>query len=231
MTDQRTHFHHELDALEQKLLGVVARVTGMIGKAVEAVTTGNLELAQEVIAADDEIDRTYLDIHNAWVNLMARQQPMGSDLRRMAVILQLNMTFERMGDQCVNIAHTTEYTQGLPRDARIVEQIQEMGELVKPMISTAVEAYVREDLDEALLLPAMDEPLDRLNRNMYRLVVDAGPDPERLEWAIKMMLVSRALERIGDQVVDLAEQTVYLLTGERAEFDEAALVGSDDGEE
>lgn len=219
MTDTRAHFHHELEELERELISVVDRVTEMVESAVQAVTTGDLALAEEVIAVDDAIDRTYIEIHNKWVNLMARQQPMGSDLRRMAVILQLNMTFERMGDQCVNIARTTRYTQGLPRDPKIVQLLQEMSQLVRPMIGTAVDAYIREDADEARLLPAMDEPIDRINRNMYRHVVAAGPEPERLEWAIKMMLVSRSLERLGDQVVDLAEQTVYLLTGEKAEFD------------
>jgi phosphate transport system protein len=218
MTDTRAHFHQELEDLQAELLGVVDRATEMVRKAVDAVTTGNEELAREVVAADDEIDAMYLDIHEKWVNLMARQQPMGSDLRRMAVILQLNMTFERMGDQCVNIARTTTYTQGLPRDPKIVQLLREMGELVQPMIRTAVESYVRGDVDEARLLPAMDEPVDEINRNMYRYVIEAGPDPERLEWAIKMMLVSRALERIGDQAVDFAEQAVYLTTGEKTEF-------------
>lgn len=222
MTDTRAHFHAELEDLERELIGVVDQATDMVAKAVESVTTGNLELAEKVIAADDIIDESYLDIHTKWVNLMARQQPMGSDLRRMAVILQLNMTFERMGDQCVNIARTTTHTQGLPRDEKIVQLLVEMGELVKPMIGAAVDAYIREDADAARLLPAMDEPIDRINRNMYRHVMAAGPDPGRLEWAIKMMLVSRALERIGDQVVDLAEQTIYLLTGEKSELDEEA---------
>lgn len=228
MTDTRAHFHQELEELQAELLTVIDQATDMVGKAVEAVTTGNLELADEVVASDGKIDQTYLDIHNKWINLMARQQPMGSDLRRMAVILQLNMTFERMGDQCVNIARTTKYTQGLSRDPKIIQLLQEMSDLLQPMIRTGVEAYIRGDVDEARLLPAMDEPIDRINRNMYRHVVAAGPDPQRLEWAIKMMLVSRALERIGDQVVDLAEQTVYLLTGEKAEFDEPFSTDDDD---
>jgi phosphate transport system protein len=86
---------------------------------------------------------------------------------------------------------------------------------------------VRRDADEARLLPAMDEPVDRLNRDMYQEVVKAGSDPARLEWAIKAMMVSRALERVGDQVVDIGEQLAFLLTGEMAEFDESGLGRSD----
>ncbi|HEY7565786.1 MAG TPA: PhoU domain-containing protein, partial [Acidimicrobiia bacterium] len=126
----------------------------------------------------------------------------------------------RMGDQCVNIAKLAQVTFGLPRSDRIVAQIREMGDLVRPMIRTGVEAFVRRDVDEARLLPAMDEPVDRLNRNLYKEVVDCGSDPQLLEWATRMMIVSRALERIGDQVVDVGEQVVYLVTGELQEFGE-----------
>jgi phosphate transport system protein len=136
-----------------------------------------------------------------------------------------------MGDQCVNIAKLAQVTYGLPRSERIVAQIREMGDLVRPMIRTGVDALVRRNLEQARQLPFMDEPVDRLNRNMYKEVVDCGPDPQVLEWATRMMMVSRALERIGDQVVDIAEQTAFLLTGEMMEFTEEALTGSiDDGE-
>jgi phosphate transport system protein len=226
--DMNVHFHQGLADLEQTVLGVVGRAEQMVAKAVEAVTTGNVNLANEVIANDNEIDSTYFEVHRDWTNLMARNQPMGRDLRKMAVLLQLNITFERMGDQCVNIAKITKFNEGLPRVDRICEQIQEMGDLVRPMIRTAIEAYVREDLDEARLLPAMDEPVDRLNANMYKETVAVGPNPELLEWATKMLMVSRALERIGDQAVDFAEQTAYLITGERAEFNEKGLARSVD---
>jgi phosphate transport system protein len=159
---------------------------------------------------------------------MARNQPLGSDLRKMTALLQLNATFERMGDQCVNIAKISLFNEGLPRVERICDLIREMGDLVRPMIRTAIEAYVREDLEEARLLPAMDQPVDRLNANMYKEAVAVGPDPLLLEWATKMLMVARALERVGDQAVDFAEQTVYLITGERAEFDEAGILGNQD---
>lgn len=227
--DTNLHFHQELEALEQKVIGVVDRAEQMVEMAVEAVTTGDVGLAQQVITLDDEIDRTYFEVHNSWTYLMARFQPLGSDLRKMSVLLQLNATFERMGDQCVNIAKITKFNEGLPRVERICDQIREMGDLVRPMIRTAIEAYLREDLDEAKLLPAMDQPVDRLNANMYKETVAVAGNPQLLEWATKMLMASRALERVGDQAVDFAEQTVYLITGERAELNEAGLHGSADG--
>lgn len=221
--DPNVHFHSELENLEQRVLGVVTRAELMVEDAVQAVTKSDVELADKVIAADLEIDAIYLEVHSDWTNLMARNQPMGSDLRKMAVLLQLNATFERMGDQCVNIAKIAKLNAGLPQADRIVEQIREMGDLVRPMIRTAIEAYVRQDLDEARLLPSMDEPLDRLNHGMYKETVAVGGNPKLLEWATKMLMVSRALERIGDQAVDFAEETAYLITGDRAEFDEEGL--------
>jgi phosphate transport system protein len=228
VADTNLHFHQVLEALEHNVLGMVDRAETMVEMAVEAVISGNLELADRVIGMDDEIDETNFQVHQQWVGLMARFQPLGSDLRRMSVLLQLNATFERMGDQCVNIAKITQFNQGLPRVERICEQIREMGDLVRPMIRTAIEAYVRQDLDEARLLPAMDQPVDRLNANMYKEIVAVGNDPGMLEWATKMLMASRALERVGDQAVDFAEQTVYLITGERVEF---VKVGSDQFDE
>lgn len=228
MTDTRSHFHQELDDLEKTLLRVADRAEQMVRMAVEAFTGDELTLAEEVIAADDEIDRTYLDVHNRWLHLMARQQPMGSDLRMMSVLLHMNTTLERMGDQCVNISKMALATEGLPRVDVIVDELREMSDLVRAMIRTGIEAVIRRDADEARLLPAMDEPVDRLNRDMYQEVVRSGPDLKRLEWATKAMMVSRALERVGDQVVDIGEQLAFLLTGEMAEFDEDGLARTGD---
>jgi phosphate transport system protein len=225
MTDARSHFHQELEDLEKTLLRVADQAEQMVRMAVDSFVQGDLETADEVIRLDDGIDATYLDVHNRWMTLMARQQPMGSDLRMMSVLLHMNTTLERMGDQCVNIAKMAHATEGLPRVDIIAEHLSEMGDLVRAMIRTGIESVVRRDSEEARLLPAMDEPVDRLNRDMYQEVVKSGPDPKRLEWATKAMMVSRALERVGDQVVDIGEQLAFLLTGERVEFDEAGLGG------
>ena len=227
MHDTQLHFHSELAALEQKVLGMVERAEGMVEQAVEAVTTGNVDLAADVIEADSVIDDVYLEVYSDWTTLMARHQPLGSDLRRMTILLQLNTTFERMSAQCANIADVAVANHELPSVDRINEQVQEMGDLVRPMIRTAIGAYVREDLDEARLLPAMDQPVDRINANMYKEAVAAAGSPQLLEWAAKMMLVSRALERVGDQCVDFAEQTAYLITGDRSGFYEGLATDDD----
>ncbi len=223
MVDQRTHFHAELEGLEQSIHEMGDRAHELIGMAVHALVTGDLDAAGRVREGDHVIDQLYLDVHNRWINLMARQQPMGADLRLMSVLLHMNVTLERTGDQAVNIAKLAALSHGLPMSSRIVEQVQEMGDLVRPMLRTAIESFIRRDADEARLLPAMDEPVDRINKSMYREVVALGADPQMLESATHMMMAARALERIGDQSVDIGEQVVYLVTGEFHDFNEEAL--------
>jgi len=219
MPETRHDFDEGLAQLEEDTVDVGERAERMVGMAVRAVVESDVGLADEVVTMDDQLDRDYQDIHERWIHLMARQNPMAADLRLMSALLHLNVTLERMGDQAVNISKITKVVAGLPRVDRIVGQIDEMGELVVPMVRTALQAFVRRDVDEARLLPGMDDPIDRLNRNMYREVVACGGDERLLEWATRMMMVSRAIERIGDQAVDIGEQTVFVVTGEILEFD------------
>lgn len=221
--DQRSHFHAELENLERSIHEIGDRANDLIARGVQALTTDDLELAQSVRAGDEVIDELYMDVHDRWIHLIARQQPMGADLRLMSVLLHMNVTLSRTGDQAANIAKLAELAHGLPTEQRVIEQVREMGDLVRPMLRTAIDAFIRRDADEARLLPSMDEPVDRINKGMYREVVALGPHPKRLEWATHMMMAARALERIGDQAVDIGEQVVFLITGEFQDFDEEAL--------
>lgn len=223
MPDTRSHFHQELEALEQTLIGAADAAEQMVGMAVESFCEPDLELAAQVKAGEGAVDAILVNFREEWLQLMARQQPMGSDLRLMTVLLESAVTLERTGRQAANIATMAETAEGLPPVEPMVSQIREMGDLVRNMIRTGLDSFVRRDADEARLLPVMDEPVDRLNREMYRLVVDAGPDRDRLEFATKGFMVARALERVGDQVVDIAEHVIFLMTGDIGEFDESGL--------
>ncbi|HEX6261852.1 MAG TPA: PhoU domain-containing protein, partial [Actinomycetota bacterium] len=109
-------------------------------------------------------------------------------------------------------------TRDLPRSEPILAALVEMGDVVRPMLRASMEAFARRDLDLARRLPSMDDPVDRLNRGMYREVAACSGDQDVLEWAVRMMVVSRQLERVGDHAVDIAEQAAFLLTGEFEEF-------------
>ena len=225
MIDQRSHFHSELDALESSILGVAERAEAMVGTAVEALVEADGDLSLAVLQEGASLADVYVEVHNRWMHLMARQQPMGGDLRMMSALLHLNVTLERTVAQCVNIAKLAMLAKVLPKRKRILEQIEEMGNLVRPMLRTAMEAFERRDGDEARLLPAMDEPVDRINRAMYREVVKCAPEEPLIEWATHMMMAARALERIGDQAVDIGEQVAFLSTGDYQGFVEEGISG------
>ena len=164
MTDQRPEFHAALNSLEETTLSMAEKVEGMVDMAVRALVNSDQRLVSQVIESDDVVDEIYMEIRSRWMHIMARQQPMGRDLRMMAAILEMNNTLERMGDQSVNIAKIARATAGLPREETILAKVQEMGDLLKPMIRTAIDAFVRRDAEECRLLPAMDVPVDVLNR-------------------------------------------------------------------
>lgn len=220
MTEFRSQFHAELNQLEVLLLDMAEMAEGQIVDAVDALVTGDAELARQVIVDDRRIDQLYVDVERRWHVVMARQTPVASDLRLMSLILQTGHSLERMGDQATNISRIVEITAGLPRNETILLHIREMRSIVVPMLQTAMEALIKRDLNLALRLPELDDPADWLNRNMWREVAACAPDTDLLEWAVQMMLVSRALERVGDRAVDIGEQVAFLLTGEFREFPE-----------
>ncbi len=226
MIQSRRHFHEELDNLVEHLLAMAGLAERAVGRAVEALLSGDTALADEVIDEDQAIDDLYLEIHQEWLETMALQTPVAIDLRLMSVILHLDVTLERMGDQATNIAKIVRSIEGLPQEPMILEHLREMGDLVGPMMRTAMSAFVQRDLGLAMRVPEMDEPVNRLNRSMTREIANCGRDQDLLEWAVPMLMVSRALERVGDQAVDIAEQVAFLLTGE---FQEFTRPDSDDG--
>ena len=220
MTEFRSIFHSELNRLEVLLLDMSELAEVQINNAVEALLQGDAELAHQVVLGDREIDRLYVEVERRWHEVMARQTPVASDLRLMSLILQAGHSLERMGDQASNIAKIVEATSTLPTNRTILLHIREMRSIVVPMVETAMEALVKRDLNLALRLPELDDPADWLNRNMWKEVAACASNPEMLEWAVHMMLVSRALERVGDRAVDIGEQVAFLLTGEQHEFPE-----------
>lgn len=220
MTEFRSLFHSELNQLEVLLLDMSELAESQINDAVEALLQGDAELAHKVVLQDLEIDRLYVEVERRWHEVMARQTPVASDLRLMSLVLQAGHSLERMGDQASNIAKIVEATSTLPANRTILLHIREMRSIVVPMVETAMEALVKRDLNLALRLPELDDPADWLNRNMWKEVAACASNPEMLEWAIHMMLVSRALERVGDRAVDIGEQVAFLLTGEQHEFPE-----------
>jgi len=220
--ETRRRFHDELDELERDLGAEGSLAADAVERAITALVHVDTDLAQAVIDGDDPIDEHYLDIERRILDILALQTPVATDLRLLFVILHTNLHLERVGDQAVNVAKLTLATKDLPRDPTIVSHLQEMGDVVVQMLRTAIDAFIRRDLALALRLPEMDDPVDMLNRGMYRQVVGLADDPARLEWGVLMDVVARQLERVGDNAVDIGEQVSFLLTGEFREFTDAS---------
>jgi len=173
-------------------------------------------------AVDDEVDRMYLDIERRILDAFALQAPVATDLRLLSAILHINLHLERIGDQAVNVSKMALAARNLPSNETILLHLSEMGDIVTAMLRTAMEGLSQRDLDLCLRLPAMDDPVDELNRGMYRHVVKLSSDEAALEWGIRMNVVARQLERVGDNAVDIGEQVSYLLTGDFREFTDAS---------
>jgi phosphate transport system protein len=221
----RPHFHEELDKLELQLLTLGELAGFAVRNAVDAVSRHDEALAQQVIEGDDEIDQLYLSLDQGVLALLALQAPVAADLRLVSVIMHSSLHLERIGDQAVNIAKVFLIAKDLPGKATIIQQIGEMGDIAVEMVRTAMDALRRRDAELCNELPKMDDPLDRLNRNMHFEVAKLAGDPHALDWGMHMNLASRALERVGDNAVDVGEQVWFLLTGEFREFTDASHPG------
>jgi phosphate transport system protein len=216
----RATFQEELRELERLLDVEATLVLRSLRAAVEALVTGDSELADEVIAFDDDIDDVYLRTEQAIELLLARQTPVASDLRLVLAILHSNLHLERMGDLCTTIAKLTKLSADLPSDNVLLEAFREMGERGQEMIRVALDALHARDSELAETLLDLDELIDRSNRRVVSRLLELAP--ENLEWGLRAIVASRCLERIGDHAVDIGEQAAFLATGEFREFTDAS---------
>ena len=216
----RTGFAEELTQLESSLQEEGDLVVRSLRAAAQALATEDAELADEVIAFDDEVDGCYLAIEEGIQSLLARQTPVATDLRLVLAILHVNLNLERMADYCTTIAKLTKLVRETAGEPRILEALAEMSRRAEEMIRVALESFRARDLTRAESLVDLDELIDRANRRSVEHVLELGA--EQREWGLRMLVVSRCLERVGDHAVDIGEQTAYLVTGEFREFTDAS---------
>ena len=223
MQEVRHSYREALRDLEKQALGGLDLVTQALDRALEAVTYQDVELAGMVVADDDRIDGRYLEVHQGVLSLLARQAPVASDLRILAALLHIIRCVERMGDQCVNIAKLVPLSgYESPKDKDILDLIERMGRHARSQVSQAKEAFSSRNVELAQDLVRQDAEVNRLNRAIFRRAVEIGDDLDTREWAMFMILVARALERVGDNTVDVAEQVVFVVTGLFREMSDAA---------
>lgn len=219
----RHQYATDLENLEELALGGLDLVVETLARAIEVVEHRDMELAEMVIADDDRIDGRYLEVHQSILTLLATQAPVATDLRLIAALLHLIKSVERMGDQCVNIAKLVPLAgHEPPLDERMLRDVITMGKQVRSLLSQAKQAFATRDVELARDLVRGDDVVDNLNRECFRLAIEIGDEQDRREWAMTMLLVARALERMGDNAVDIGEQVAFIVTGLFREFEDAS---------
>ena len=219
----RVHYQVELEQLEASGLGGLDLVSAALTRTMEAVEQQDVELAQLVIADDDRIDGRYLEVHQSLIALLATQSPVATDLRLISALLHVLKNVERMGDQCVNVCKLIPLTGNEPpADEEMVKLILTMGGQTRTLISQAKRAFEDRNVEMARDLVRQDDVVDNLNRECFRLALEIGDDADRREWAMTMLLAARAIERIGDNAVDIGEQVAFVVTGLFKEFEDAS---------
>ncbi|HEY8340670.1 MAG TPA: phosphate signaling complex protein PhoU [Egibacteraceae bacterium] len=215
MPELRVEFHRRLSALEDELLGMGEDVLTMLDTAMVALANGDVDAAATLAEADDRLDERYRAFAEEVLTVLTLESPVASELRLLVAFIHCSSHLERMGDLCENIGNAARLVADAPADPELRAQLAEMGVHANRVITRALEALARRDLDLVATLDTLDEPLDRLNRGLFtRLVQLAAEDEEHLDWAMRMVLVARFFERLGDHAVDIGAQTRFIVTGQ-----------------
>jgi phosphate transport system protein len=200
-----------LDRIEAQLQEEGQRVLSAVRGAMRALQECDVELADEVIAFDDEVDQLFLGIEGAIQAMLALQTPVARDL-----------LLERSGDGCVTVAKLSKLVADADPDPALVRVLVEMGDRAEEMLRVALDSFSKRDLAGAESLVDLDELIDRANRRFVERLIDVMAEPSLREWGLRMVVAARTIERIGDRAVDIGEQTAYLLTAEFREFTDAS---------
>jgi phosphate transport system protein len=218
----RVEFQQSLDALEASVQEQGAVVLRALRAAVSVLQSQDVELCDEVVAFDDEIDTRYHRIEKMVEEVLAQQSPVATDLRLVLAILHNSIHLERIGDQCVTVAKLTKLAAELEPRHDLVEGLTEMGERAEEMVRIALDSFSARDVERARSLVELDELIDRTNRRVADKVLALAHAPGSQEWGMRMIVVARCLERVGDNAVDIGEQTAFVVTGEFHEFTDAS---------
>jgi phosphate transport system protein len=221
----RQRFRDELSSLEAHTLGALDLVTMQIDRSLEALEHQDVELAEMIVADDDRLDGRFLEVHQGILSLLALQAPVAGDLRLVAALLHTIKHIERMGDQCVNIAKLIPITGwDPPVDDELLATILRMGRQARSEVVQCKRAFAERDVALAEDLVRQDREINRANREVFRRAIDIGDDPDTREWAMTMVMVARAYERVGDNAVDIGEQVAFVVSGLFREFSDSSHV-------
>ena len=207
------HFHEELDTLKQTLLAMGGLVEDQIRRVMRALLERDDVMAQEVIERDRQVNTYDVEVDEQCVSLLALYQPAAGDLRFITTAMKIVTDLERIGDQAVNIAQRVLELNREPQLKPYID-LPRMAEQAQRMVKESLDAFVARDTALARQVCGEDSEVDLLKEQIFReLLTFMMEDPRTIPRAIRLILISRFMERVADHATNIAEMVVYLVEG------------------
>jgi len=209
-------FNADLEAIRNQMLAMGGLVQRQVADAIEAICSGDTSSADKIIQREDDVDDMELSIDQECTHILVRRQPAASDLRMVLAVSRVVRDLERMGDEAAKIAiHALEVANSNQASSKICHQaIRHMGTAVVKMISDALDAFARHDIEGAIEVVRNDKMVDEQYASAIReLITYMMEDPRSITQAINILWILRAIERIGDHARNISEQVIYLVSG------------------
>lgn len=214
----RRNFGQEIEKLEEDLVKLGTLAEEALQKAVRSLKDHDVELAEQVIKDDDHIDAVSQELENRCLSLLALQQPMAGDLRRISTVLKIVTDLERVGDHGVDIAKVTQRLAGQAYIKPLID-IPRMTRVAQDMLRQSLEALVNKDIRSLEGLRELDDEVDHLYSQIFReLLTFMMADPKTIEQSTAFLMVASHLERVADHATNIGEWVIYAVTGERKDL-------------
>jgi phosphate transport system protein len=213
------HLQRQIETLKKKILTVGTLVEEAIAKSVSSLIHRDTKLAEEVIGADDNIDRSEVDVEEEVLKTLALHQPVAADLRFVIAVLKINSDLERMGDIARNISKKARFI-AKSEGFRPPVDFRDMAAKAQTMVRQSLDALVNADTATARLVRKADDEVDRMRKQIQtKLENEVSVHPEHTEYLIRLISVSRHLERLADMATHIAEDVIYMVEGEIVRHD------------
>ena len=214
MDEIRKNYHKHLDEIRQELVRISARVTESIPKATNVLLDQDLNTAEAMIVADDEIDARSVEVEDNCIRVLALQAPVAGDLRQVVAALKISAELERTADLVVNICKAARRIYGKEIDPVLRGLISKMSEQAEQLFQAAINSFAENDAATAAAIEDMDSFLDALHRQFVQAIFEThARERMDLQLAVQLAIVARFYERIGDHAVNIGERVRYLVTG------------------
>lgn len=213
MTVER-HFEQQLEDLKKLILIMGGHVERALTETIQSLISRDTERFKVVHGIERQINENHLQVDLACMKVLAKQAPVAKDLRLVISIIKINTDLERMGDQCVNIAHTGKHYLG-ESSHNSIEDIRKMSELARKMVKDSLDAFVSEDTAKAQTVLESDDAVDAYKDKIFNeLTAHMASHPAQIQTSLDLILIARNLERLADHATNIAEDVIYAFTGE-----------------